>query len=157
MRPHVKVIWKWWSIALQRSVLSVRGRVHMLPQTVISRYSNTYANKPKRLGVRSLPLGRLEMVISTYSNILLSVSMMNARNMRVEMQPRTATWIVWSTYTKPPRRRGTLEPYEKRTRTAPTSVYNTSSTIIVLSHLVGCTRTESYATRIQNQNIRILE
>ena len=27
-------------------------RVHVLPETVISRYSNTYAKKPKRLGIR---------------------------------------------------------------------------------------------------------
>ena len=59
-------------------------RVHMLPMAVISRYSNTYAKKSKRLGVRELPLRRLKMVISTYSNILLSVSMINMTNMRVE-------------------------------------------------------------------------
>ena len=58
-------------------------RVHLLPETVISRYSNTYAKKSKCLGVRELPLGRLKMVISTYSNILLSVSMMNMTNCRV--------------------------------------------------------------------------
>ena len=28
------------------------GRVQMLPKTVISRYSNTYAKKSKRLGIR---------------------------------------------------------------------------------------------------------
>ena len=55
----------------------------MLPKTVISRYSNTYAKKRKRLGVRILPIGRLKMVISTYSNILLSVSMINLTKMRV--------------------------------------------------------------------------
>ena len=33
----------------------------------------------KRLGIRELPLGRLKMVIFTYSNILLSVSMINIR------------------------------------------------------------------------------
>ena len=33
----------------------------------------------KRLGIGVLPLGRLKMVISTYSNILLSVSMINMR------------------------------------------------------------------------------
>ena len=49
----------------------------MLPKTVISRYSNTYAKKPKRLGIWVLPFGRLKMVTSTYSNILLSVSMIN--------------------------------------------------------------------------------
>ena len=72
----------------------VRGRVQLLPKTVISRYSNTYAKKSKRLGVRELPLGRLKMVISTYSNILLSVSMMNITNFRVIRQLSTATWTV---------------------------------------------------------------
>ena len=32
-------------------------RVKVLPQTVISRYSNTYAKKSKRLGILELPLG----------------------------------------------------------------------------------------------------
>ena len=32
-------------------------RVHMLPETVISRYSNTYAKKSKRLGIRYCLLG----------------------------------------------------------------------------------------------------
>ena len=72
------------------SVLSVRLRVQMLPKTVISRYSNTYTKKRKRLGILILPLGRLKMVISTYSNILLSVSMINMTNMRVGMLPGTA-------------------------------------------------------------------
>ena len=35
-------------------------RVHVLPKTVISSASNTYAKKPKRLGIRELPHGRLE-------------------------------------------------------------------------------------------------
>ena len=63
----------------------------MLPETVISRYSNTYAKKPKRLGIGQLPLGRLQMVISTYSNILLSVSMINMTNVRVSLRPKKAT------------------------------------------------------------------
>ena len=57
--------------------------MHGLPDAVISRYSNTYTKKSKRLGNLVLPLGRLEVVISTYSNILLSVSMINLRYMRV--------------------------------------------------------------------------
>ena len=47
--------------------------MHTLPKAVISRYSNTYTKKSKRLGVGELPFWRLKMVISTYSNILLSV------------------------------------------------------------------------------------
>ena len=39
-------------------------------KTVISRYSNTYTKTSKRLGIRILPLARLEMVIFIYSNIL---------------------------------------------------------------------------------------
>ena len=58
-------------------------RVHVLPKTVISSDSNTYAKKPKRLGIWSTAIGRLKMVISTYSNILLSVSMINIANGRV--------------------------------------------------------------------------
>ena len=49
----------------------------VLPKTVISSASNTYAKKRKRLGIRKLPHWRLKMVIFIYSNILLSVSMMN--------------------------------------------------------------------------------
>ena len=58
MWPHVKVIWKA-SIAWQMSVLPVRERVHVLPKTVISRYSNTYAKKQKRLGIILLRFGGL--------------------------------------------------------------------------------------------------
>ena len=50
----------------------------MLPQKVISSASNTYAKKRKRLGIRDC-LWRLNMVIFTYSNILLSVNMINRR------------------------------------------------------------------------------
>ena len=41
------------------SVLSMRARVQMLPKTVISSDSNTYAKKSKRLGLGVLPLLRL--------------------------------------------------------------------------------------------------
>ena len=72
----------------------MRWRVQMLPKTVISSASNTYAKKSKRLGIGELPLGRLKMVISTYSNILLSVSMINIDEWACMMRPRTATWTV---------------------------------------------------------------
>ena len=45
----------------------------------------------KALGIRKLPTGRLEMVIFIYSNILLSVNMINLTSMRVYGRPRTAT------------------------------------------------------------------
>ena len=61
--------------------------MHGLPVAVISRYSNTYAKKRKRLGIRVLPQGRLKRVISTYSSILLSVSMINIANMRACVRP----------------------------------------------------------------------
>jgi len=87
MRPHIMVIWTWSSIALQMSVLSIRMRVYVLPETVISSASNTYSKKSKRLGIRKLPLGRLEMVVFTYSNILSSESMVTMTYRRVSMQP----------------------------------------------------------------------
>jgi len=68
--------------------------VHLLPSTVISSASNTYTKKPKRLGIGILPFARLKMVIFTYSNILLSVSMMDIANGRVGKRPSTATWTV---------------------------------------------------------------
>ena len=52
---------------------------------VISSASNTYAKKSKRLGIRKLPIGRLQMVIFTYSNILLSVSMMDMTHIGVSV------------------------------------------------------------------------
>jgi hypothetical protein len=45
----------------------------------------------KRLGILGLPQGRLKMVIFIYSNILLSVSLINMTNMRASVQPRAAT------------------------------------------------------------------
>jgi len=82
------------SIALQMSVLLMRMRVQELPETVISSASNTYAKKSKRLGLLGLPIGWLKRVISTYSNILLSVNMMNITIWRVSVRPRTATSTV---------------------------------------------------------------
>jgi len=65
--------------------------VQMLLHEVISSASNTYSKKRKRLGILILQLGLLKVVIFTYSNILLSVSMINITDMLVRMQPRTAT------------------------------------------------------------------
>ena len=48
----------------------------------------------KRLGLIILPLGRLQMAIFIYSNILLSVNIINITKVRVGVQPSTATWTV---------------------------------------------------------------
>ena len=69
-------------------------RVQVLPKTVISSASNTYAKKSKRLGIRELPIGRLKMVISTYSNILLSVNMINIDEWACSMAAKYGTWTV---------------------------------------------------------------
>ena len=66
----------------------------MLPQEVIASASNTYAKKRKRLGLIILPLGRLQMAIFIYSNILLSVNIINITKVRVGVRPSTATWTV---------------------------------------------------------------
>ena len=118
-------------------------RVQMLPKTVISRYSNTYAKKSKRLGIGVLPLGRLKMVISTYSNILLSVSMINMTNVRVicgHERPLRLFEVLARN------RQSALELWavRERTRTTTPNVYNTSSTTTVLYHMVGDTNMESY-------------
>ena len=47
--------------------------------------------KAKRLGILKLPLRRLKMGIFIYSNILLSVSMMDIPKWNVSLRPRTAT------------------------------------------------------------------
>ena len=94
MRPHIMVIWTWSSIALQMSVLSIRMRVYVLPETVISSASNTYTKKRKRLGIIGLPLGRLYVVVFTYSNILLSVSILTLVSMRVSGRPKRVTSTV---------------------------------------------------------------
>ena len=52
------------------------------------KYLREEAKAPWDSGTAS---GRLKMVISTYSNILLSVSMIIYRRMRVSVRPRTAT------------------------------------------------------------------
>jgi len=72
----------------------VSMRVHGLPIEVSSSASNTYMKKSKRLGILLLQLGRLEMVIFIYLNILLSVSMINIADGHVGMRPGTATSTV---------------------------------------------------------------
>ena len=47
-----------------------------------------------------------------------------------------------------------MRPYKKRTRTTKPNVYNTSSTITVLSHPVGDTKMELY-TRVKGGDARI--
>ena len=87
MRPHSKVIWKWSSIALQMSVLSMSGRVQDAAgngHLEVLKYLREEAKAPWDWRTA---FGRLKMVISTYSNILLSVSMINMTKLRVRMQP----------------------------------------------------------------------
>ena len=98
-----------------------------------------------------LPLGRLEMVIFTYSNILLSVSMINlTRCVSVggherplglfEVLARNRQSAV-----------GLIGAYTSRTRTTTPNVYNTSTTT-ALYQMVGDTSTGSYTCQNQNQN-----
>ena len=70
--------------------------------------------------------------------------MINLTSMRVGGRPWTATWTVWNTCTKPPKRRGTLTPCASRTRKIIPNVYNISSTTTVHYHMVGDTRTKLY-------------
>ena len=89
-----------------------------------------------------LPLGRLKMVIFTYSNILLSVSMINMTNVRVSWRPERPLRLFEVLTRNRQSALGLLAPYEERTRTTNPNVYNTSSTITVLYHSVGDTKME---------------
>ena len=53
----------------------------------VLKYLHEEVKAKASLGLRVLPLGRLKMVIFIYSNILLSVSMINLTKLRVGMQP----------------------------------------------------------------------
>ena len=69
-------------------------RVHVLPAKVISRYSNTYAKKSKRLGIRRTATwaalnGHLHIL-----EYLVERKYDQYNEMRVSMRPRTATWTV---------------------------------------------------------------
>ena len=108
------------------------GRVHVLPETVISSASNTYAKKPKRLGIRELPLGRLKMVIFTYSNILLSVSLINIRMLRVVGGQERPLGLFEVLARNRQSALGLSGRTEAHGTTTP-NVYNTSSTTTVLS------------------------
>ena len=97
-------------------------------------------------------IGRLKMVISTYSNILLSVSMIDITNVRVGggRERPLGLFEVLARNRQSAVGRG---PLRERTRTTTPNVYNTSSTTTVLSQKVGRTRTESSTCQtIQNQN-----
>ena len=133
--------------------------MHGLPDAVISRYSNTYAKKSKRLGVRILPLGRLDMVVFIYSNILLSVSMINMTYVRVRCSHERPLGLfevlTRNRQSAVGRGRRTLRA---RGTTTP-NVYNTSSITTALYHGIGDTKMESYTYQNQNRNqnrIRIL-
>jgi len=112
-------------------------RVHMLPQTVISSASNTYTKKSKRLGIGVLPLGRLKMVISTYSNILLSVSMINMTNDACQFAAENGHLDCLKYLHETAKAPWDFRPYATRTRTTNPSVYNTSSTTTVHYQKVG--------------------
>ena len=66
-------------------------RVHVLPQNGHLECLKYLREEAKAPWDWSTAIGRLKMVIFTYSNILLSVSMINIAKMRVHMQPKTAT------------------------------------------------------------------
>ena len=90
------------------------------------------------------------MVISTYSNILLSVSMiiMTYGVYQCSQNGHLDCLKYLHETAKAPWDYG---PYESRTRTTNPNVYNTSSTTTVLSHAVGDTSTASYSFTDQSK------
>ena len=89
-------------------------------------------------------VGRLKMVISTYSNILLSVSMINIAYRRVACSRERPLRLFEVLARNRQSAVGLWTPYATRTRTTKPNVYNTSSTNAVLSQSVGDTKMESY-------------
>ena len=69
-------------------------RVQMLPKTVISRYSNTYAKKSKRLGIRSTAAWAAENGHLHILEYLVERKYDQFDEVRVRLQPRTVTWTV---------------------------------------------------------------
>ena len=91
-----------------------------------------------------LPNGRLKMVIFTYSNTLLSVSMINIANMRVSCGRERPLRLFEVLTRNRQSALGLSRPYETLTRTNTPNVYNTSSTTTVLSQTVGDTNMALY-------------
>ena len=68
------------------------------------------------------------------------------------MLPKTVNSSASNTYTKMPKRLGTIGPYEEYTRTTTPTVYNTSSTTTVHYHTVGDTNMENSMYQIIDEN-----
>ena len=118
----------------------------MLPKTVISNTSNTYAKKSKRLGIGKLPILRLKMVIFIYSNILSSVSMMNTTALSCYMCGQERPLRLFEVLARNRQSAvGLLGRILGTQETTTPNVYNTSSTTTVHYQKVGLTKTESYA------------
>ena len=94
MRPQDKVIWKWSSIALQMSALSIGLRVDALPQDgrlEILKYLREEAKAPwdSWTATRAASNGHLHIL-----EYLVERKFDEYEKMRVRMRPRTATWTV---------------------------------------------------------------
>ena len=89
---------------------------------------------------------RLKMVISTYSNILLSVKYDKYDEDACDGRPVRPLGLFEVLARNRQSALETIWPYEKRTRTTTPNVYNTSSTTTVLSQPVGDTKEELLRT-----------
>ena len=116
----------------------------MLPETVISRYSNTYAKKSKRLGIRNCAraasnghLHILEYLVERKFDEYDEDACENAAKnghldcLKYLHETAKAPWDYW------------CRSRSAQTTTTP-NVYNTSSTTTVHYQMVGDTSTESY-------------
>ena len=84
-----------------------------------------------------------KMVIFIYSNILLSVSMINMTHVRVSLRPERPLELFEVLARNRQSAVGLLARIRTRTRTTTPNVYNTSSTTTVLSQPVGHTNMEN--------------
>ena len=120
-------------------------RVHLLPNTVISRYSNTYAKKSKRLGIGvtaswAAKNGHLHIL-----EYLVERKYDKYDTLRVECSRERPLGLFEVLARNRQSAVGRLGRTRTRTRTTtPVRVYNTSSTTTVLSQPVGDTKEELY-------------
>ena len=97
-----------------------------------------------------LPLGRLEMVIFTYSNILLSVSLINITNLCVSVQPEYGHLDCLKYLHETAKAPWNSEAVQKRTRTNISNVYNTPRQQLSITRWLAIRR-----WRVTQRGIRI--
>ena len=134
----------------------MRRRVHMLPKTVISRYSNTYAKKRKRLGILILPLRAASNGHLHILEYLVEREYDNYDEMACERAAKNGHLDCLKYLHETAKAPWDYGPYETRTRKTNPNVYNTSSTTTVLSHRLAIRARRVIHSRTRVRRIRVI-